>query len=178
MVNSPDCNEDSPAACWTSDSATSSVPAAPLSRKFDSVAPVYVLLLNSLRSTKPSGLRDSTLKNTTAAKTKTTARVITTGFNHPRAAPCPMTMFTATIETMKEVMPYQSKRRFSRDATLLSGAPRSNTKLMTVTTIDIQKIQRHPRDEATRPPKSAETPEPPHAPMAQKLTARCRSPPP
>src|SRR5678816_4122866 len=119
MVNSPDCREDNPAPCWTSDSATSSVPAAPLSRKLESVAPVYVLLLNSLRSTKPSGLRDSTLKNTTAATTKTTASVITTGFDHPRAEPCPMTMFTATIEMMKEVRPNQSKRRLSADVTCL-----------------------------------------------------------
>src|ERR1051325_11007099 len=162
MVNSPDCNDDSPAACWTSDSATSSVPAAPLSRKLESVAPVYVLLLNSLRSTKPSGLRDSTLKNTAAASTKTRASVMTTGFNHPRAEPCPMTMFTATIAMMKDVKPNQSKRRFSGEVTLLSGAPRNNRKLTTETMIDIQKIQRHPRDEATRPPKRAETPEPPH----------------
>src|ERR1041385_8928238 len=118
MVNSPDCNEDSPAACWTSDNATSSVPAAPLSRKLESVAPVYVLLLNNLRSTKPSGLRDSTLKNTTAAPLKTAASVITTGFNHPRAEPCPMTMFTATIAMMKDVKPNQSKRRFSGKVTL------------------------------------------------------------
>src|ERR1043166_959024 len=92
MVNSPDCNDDSPAACWTSDNETSSVPAAPLSKKLESVAPAYVLLLNSLRSTKPSGLRDSTLKNTTAAMTNTTTSVITTGLNHPKAKPCPMTM--------------------------------------------------------------------------------------
>src|SRR5690349_11116574 len=172
MVNSPDCNEDSPAACWTSDSATSSVPAAPLSRKLESVAPAYVLLLNSLRSTKPLGLPDSTLKNTTAATTKTTASVITTGFSHPSAEPCPMTTFTATIAMMKAARPYQSKRRCSGDATLLSGAPRSNRKLMAAITIDIQKIQRHPIEEATRPPKSAETPEPPHDPIDQKLTAR------
>jgi|SRR6185503_583205 len=175
MVNSPDCNEDNPAPCWTRDRATSSVPAAPLSRKFDSVAPAYVLLLNSLRSTKPSGFRDSTLKNTIAARMKTTARIITIGLNHPSAAPCPITMFTANIETMKAVKPYQSKRRFSGDATLLSGAPRKKRKLMTATRIDIQKIQRHPTEEATRPPKSAETPEPPHEPMDQKLTARWRS---
>jgi len=86
-----------------------------------------------------------------------------------------MTMFTATIAMMKAVNPYQSKRRFSGDATLLSGAPRSNRKLMTATTIDIQKTQRHPREEATRPPKRAERPEPPQAPIDQKLTARCRS---
>src|ERR1044072_6555051 len=154
MVNSPDCNEDNPAACWTSDSATSSVPAAPLSRKLESVAPVYALLLNSFRSTKPSGLRDSTLKNTTTATTKTTASVITTGFNHPRADPCPMTMFTATIAMMKEVKPNQSKRRFSGEVTLLSGAPRNNRKLTTETMIDIQKIQRQPREDATRDRKS------------------------
>src|SRR5689334_7583952 len=168
MVNNPDCNEESPAPCWTSDSATSSVPAAPLSRKFESVAPVYVLLLNSLRSTKPSGLRDSTLKNTTAVRTKTTARVITTGLVHPRAEPCPMTMFTASIATMNDVKPYQSKLRFPGDVTLLSGAPRSNRKLITATRIDIQKIQRHPREDATSPPNRAERPEPPHEPIDQK----------
>src|ERR1041384_3302334 len=170
MVNSPDCNEDSPAACWTSDSATSSVPAAPLSRKLERVAPVYVLLLNSRRSTKPSELRDSTLKNTTAARTKMTASVITTGFTHPRAEPCPMTMFTATIAMMKDVKPYQSKRRFSGEVTLLSGAPRKNRKLTTETMRDTKKTQRHPRKEATSPPKRPETPEPPHEPMDQKLT--------
>src|SRR5690349_1301720 len=175
MVNSPDCKEDKPAPCWTRDSATSSVPAAPLRRKFDNVAPVYVLLLNSLRSTKPSGLRDSTRKNTAAATTNTTTRLITTGLSHPSAEPCPMTMFTATIETMKAIKPYQSKRRVSDDATLLSGAPRNNRKLMMATTIDIPKIQRHPRDDATSPPNSAETPEPPHEPMDQKLIARWRS---
>src|ERR1044072_488534 len=132
MVNNPDCNEESPAPCWTCDSATSSVPAAPLSRKFESVAPVYVLLLNSLRSTKPSGLLDSTLKNTTAASTKTTASVITTGLVHPSAEPCPITTFTASIATMKDVKPYQSKLRCPGDVTLLSGAPRSNRKLMTL----------------------------------------------
>src|SRR6185369_198034 len=165
MVNSPDCNDDSPAACWTSDSETSSVPAAPLSRKLESVAPVYVLLLNSRRSTKPSALLDATLKNTSAATMKTTASVITTGCNHPKAGPCPMTMFTATIAMMKEVKPDQSKRCFCGAATLLSGAPRNKTKLITATRIDIQKIQRHPRADATSPPKSAETPEPPHDPM-------------
>src|ERR1043165_6154088 len=172
MVNRPDRNEDRPAACWTSDNATSSVPAAPLSRKLESVAPEYVLLVNSLRSTKPSGLRDSTLKNTTAATTKITASVITKGFNHPSAEPCPMTMFTATIEMMKDVKPNQSKLRFSVDVTLLSGAPRNNRKLMTESMIATQKIQRHPRVEATSPPKRAETPEPPHDPMDQKLIAR------
>src|ERR1051325_5403422 len=172
MVNSPDCKEDSPAPCCTRDSATSSVPAAPLSRKLESVAPAYVLLLNSLRSTNAYGLPDSILKNTTAPRTKTTASVITTGFSHPKAAPCPMTMFTATIAIMKVVKPYQSKRVFCVETPLLSGAPRNNRKLITATTIDIQKIQRHPREEATRPPKSAETPEPRHDPMDQKLTAR------
>src|SRR5689334_12429213 len=172
MVNSPDCNDDSPAPCWTSDSATSSVPAAPLSKKFESVAPAYVLLLNSFRSTKPSELRVSTLKNTNTAITKTTASVITSGLDHPKAEPCPITMFTATIATMKDVNPYQSKLRFSCVATLHSGAPRSNRKLMTATTIDIQKIQRHPRDDATSPPNRAETPEPPQEPMDQKLIAR------
>src|ERR1041385_982174 len=167
MVNNPDCKEYSPAPCWTSDSATSSVPAAPLRRKLDSVAPAYVLLLNNLRSTKPSGLRDSTLKKTSAASTKTTASVITTGLVHPSAEPCPMTMFTATIDMMNEANPTQSKRCSCDAVTLLSGAPRNNTKLTTATTIDIQKIQRHPREDATRPPKRAETPEPPHEPMAQ-----------
>ena len=81
-------------------------------------------------------------------------------------------MFTATIATMKVVKPYQSKRVFSVDTPLLSGAPRNNRKLIRATTIDIQKIQRHPRDEATRPPNNAETPEPPHDPIDQKLTAR------
>ena len=47
-----------------------------------------------------------------------------------------------------------------------------STKLMSATTIDIQKIHRHPREEATRPPKSADTPEPPHEPMDQELSAR------
>src|SRR5690349_9949002 len=174
MVNSPDCNEDSPAPCWTSDSATSSVPAAPLSKKFESVAPVYVLLLNSLRSTKPSALLDSTLKNTTAASAKTTASVITSGLVHPRAAPCPITMFTASIAMMNDIKPNQSKLCFRDDATLLSGAPRSNTKLTTATRIDIQKIQRHPREDAMSPPNRAESPEPPHEPMDQKLIARWR----
>src|SRR5690348_10232964 len=101
-----------------------------------------------------------------------TASAITTGFSHPNAGPCPMTTFTATIAMIKAVKPYQSKRRLSSEAPLLSGAPRSSRKLMTATTIDIQKIQRHPRVEATRPPNSAETPEPPHDPIDQKLTAR------
>src|ERR1051325_6251333 len=172
MVSSPDCKEESPAPCCTRDSATSSVPAAPLSRKLESVAPAYVLLLNNLRSTNPSVLPDSIQKNAAAARTKTTASVITKGFNHPKAVPCPMTMFTATMAMMNAMKPYQSKRRLSSDVALLSGAPRSNRKLMTETTIVIQKIQRHPKEEATRPPKRAETPEPPHDPIDQKLNAR------
>src|SRR6185369_12298093 len=119
MVNSPDCNDDSPAACWTSDSETSSVPAAPLSRKLESVAPVYVLLLNSLRSTKPSALLDSTLKNTSAATMKTTASAITTGCNNPKVEPCPMKCFNATNAIMKEEKKDKSKRCFCGDATLL-----------------------------------------------------------
>ena len=107
--------------------------------------------------------------------TNTTASATIAGFSHPSAAPCPMTMFTATMAMIKAAKPYQSKRLSCVDSTLLSGVPLISRKLTTATRIEIQKIQRHPREEATRPPKSAETPEPPHEPMDQKLSARWRS---
>ena len=40
------------------------------------------------------------------------------------------------------------------------------------TAIDIQKIHRHPRVDATKPPNKALSPEPPHEPIDQKLKAR------
>jgi hypothetical protein len=41
--------------------------------------------------------------------------------------------------------------------------------------MDIQKIQRHPREDAIRPPNSEQMPDPPQEPIDQKLSARCRS---
>ena len=55
------------------------------------------------------------------------------------------------------------------------GVPRSRRRLAIATTIDIQKIQRQPMVEATKPPKSERRPDPPHEPIDQKLSARCRS---
>src|ERR1051325_4601075 len=167
MVSSPDCREESPAPCCTRASATSSVPAAPLSRKLESVAPVYVLFLNRVRSTKPLALPDSTLKKTNAAMTNTTASAIIVGFSQPSAAPCPMTMFTATMAMIKAAKPNQSKRLSCEDSTLLSGVPLISRKLRIAIGMEIQNIQRHRSEEATRPPKSAETPEPPQEPIDQ-----------
>ena len=73
---------------------------------------------------------------------------------------------------MNAMKPGQSNRRFSTVLTLLSDVPLSRRALRAVTAIDIQKIQRHPSEDATRPPNSAQSPEPPHEPMDQKLTAR------
>jgi hypothetical protein len=79
----------------------------------------------------------------------------------------PITRFTATIPMVKAMKPYKSKRTVSVDCTLLSGVPLISMKLTTDTRIDSQKIQRHPTADATRPPKSAEAPEPPHEPIDQ-----------
>jgi hypothetical protein len=43
----------------------------------------------------------------------------------------------------------------------------ATTAITIATTIDSQKIQRHPTDDATSPPKSAEAPEPPPDPIDQ-----------
>lgn len=71
--------------------------------------------------------------------------------------------------------PNQSNRGWSAVVTLFSGVSLSRKALTAATAIDIRKIHRHPREDATRPPKSAQSPEPPQEPMDQKLTARCRS---
>jgi hypothetical protein len=73
------------------------------------------------------------------------------------------------------ISPNQSKGSRSFVSILLSGVPQISRKLAIATAIDIQKIQRHPIVDATRPPNSAQTPEPPHEPMDQKLSARWRS---
>src|SRR5437867_2148050 len=107
--------------------------------------------------------------------TKTSAGPITVGFSHPRASPCPMTIFKATMAMMNARKPNQSNRGRSAVVTLFSGVSLSRKALTAATAIDIQKIHRHLREDATRPPKSAQSPEPPQEPMDQKLTARCRS---
>src|SRR6185436_169533 len=107
--------------------------------------------------------------------TKTSVRPITVGFSHPNASPCPMTIFKATMAMINARNPNQSNRGLAVDFTLFSGVPLSRKALPVATAIDIQKIHRHPREDAIRPPKSAQSPEPPHEPMDQKLTARCRS---
>ena len=68
---------------------------------------------------------------------------------------------------VKAVNPYQSNRTISPDVTLLSGVPLISKKLTIAPRIESQKIERHPRDAATRPPKSAEAPAPPQEPIDQ-----------
>src|SRR6478672_2033810 len=75
----------------------------------------------------------------------------------------------------KAVKPAQSNDVWSASGMRLSGVPFIRTKLSAATAMDIQKIQRHPREDATSPPKSEQTPDPPHEPIDQKLNARCRS---
>ena len=70
--------------------------------------------------------------------------------------------------------PNQSNRGWLAVVTLVSGVLLSRNALTAATAIDIQKIHRHPTEDAIRPPKSAQSPEPPQEPMDQKLTARCR----
>lgn len=79
--------------------------------------------------------------------------------------------------TMKAKRPSQSNGARAVALAFDSGVPRIRRKLATATAIDIQKIQRQPTVEATKPPKSALRPEPPHEPMDQKLIARWRSAP-
>src|SRR5690349_18123998 len=97
----------------------------------------------------------------------TTVSAMTVGLRHPRTAPWPMTTLTATMPMVKVVNPYQSNGTISPDLTLLSGVPLISKKLTIAPTIDSQKIERHPRDAATRPPKSAEAPPPPQDPIDQ-----------
>jgi hypothetical protein len=54
--------------------------------------------------------------------------------------------------------PNQSNRGWSAVLTLFSGVPLSRKALTVATAIDIQKIHRHPREDAIRPPKSAQSP--------------------
>ncbi len=57
----------------------------------------------------------------------------------------------------------------------LSGVPRSKNSASRATAIEKTKIQRQPRPVAIAPPTKEQRPLPPHEPMTQKLTARCRA---
>lgn len=89
-VSSPDCNDDRPAANWTRPSETIRVPAAPLSRKLESVAPVKVLFLNNFRSTNAVDLLVSICRNTRPNTTKAASSAIPVQLSQPMLGPCEM----------------------------------------------------------------------------------------
>jgi hypothetical protein len=125
-VINPDCKEDSPASSCTSASETSNVPAAPLSKKLDKVAPEKVLFLKSDKSTKLLLRLVSIRKKTIADMIKMAQPINIAGLNQPSAEPWPITMFNDNKEIIKETSPAQSKDFSAVADDLLSGVPRIN----------------------------------------------------
>jgi hypothetical protein len=109
-VSRPECSEDQPEACWTRPSATTSVPAEPLSRKFERVAPEKVLLSKMVRSTNGPGLRVSIQKNARIKTANATTRPSDAPENQPSFGPCEMKTLIASIAATKANSPDQSNR--------------------------------------------------------------------
>ncbi len=177
-VSRPDCSEDMPAATWTRPRETISVPAAPLRRKLDRVAPANVALRNSFRFRTGLLRLVSIPKNTSVPTTATAMSPMPVQLSQPISGPCEMYTLRATSATTRLTMPPQSKVPPAFAADLDSGVPRSRNRATTESTIEIQKMDRQPRnDVAIRPPNRAQKPEPPHEPMDQNDSARWRSSP-
>jgi len=178
-VNSPAFSDDQPAARCTRPSATTSVPAEPLRRKFESVAPAKVLLLKMLRSTNGAAFLVSILKKVRMNTTKATSRPREAPENHPSLGPCEMKTLIASIATTKATSPDQSNRWCDAEsAALESGVSLIRKSDARATAIEIQKIDRQPRKEAAiSPPNSEQNPDPPHEPIDQNDSARSRASP-
>lgn len=86
------------------------MPTEALTRKLETVAPVYTGLPNRPKSTKPCALPDSMRKNAMAATTKATPSPTTTGLPQPSVLPWVTTTCSASMATMKVTTPGRSKR--------------------------------------------------------------------
>src|SRR5690606_23749477 len=113
----------------------------------------------------------------TAATTVTAASPRASGLAQPSVPPCRTSTCSAIIASMKVSTPPTSKRYGPLLSALLSGVPRIIHRPSNDTATDRKKIQRQPKDCATRPPNSAARPPPPQDPIDHRLTARCRAAP-
>ena len=107
---------------------------------------------------------------------KATSRPSEAPENQPSFGPCEMNTLIASIAATNVSKPGQSK-----PWPVASGTPGrrrvlgSGSSDSTPTTIEMTKIERHPKnDAAIKPPKRAQNPEPPHEPIDQNDTARLR----
>ena len=153
------------------------MPATPLSMKLEMVAPVKILLSNSLKSMNGLPALPSAMKNSTPATTVTAAAVRMKGLVQPSLLPCVITICRPTMPTMKVTMPARSSVALPSLSTLLSGVPRIISMPSTDTAAQAKKIERQPKFCVIRPPNSAHRPEPPHEPIDHIDTARWRSAP-
>ena len=86
-VNIPACCAERPPPTCRSIIDTSSIPATPFNRKFESVAPVYVALRNSAKFTNGSRALVSALRNATPTTTAIATKASVIGFVHPNSLP-------------------------------------------------------------------------------------------
>lgn len=107
--------------------------------------------------------------------TATAASASTTGLVQPSCIPKIRTIIMASTATMKFISPMTSKGWAFPPATRLSGVPRMSSIATRQTTVEMRKIQIHPRVLAIVPPKTAAEPAPPKEPIDHIETARCRA---
>ena len=148
--------------------------------KFESVAPLYPLFLNKLKSTSGfSVLNSRRTKNIPAIKNIPNNDRMT-GDNNPRSDAC----VTITL-TLNNVITNKIKPITSNFEPLLSVSVSGSFFVSGVClikknesidkAIEIIKIHCHPIVEAINPPNNEHIPLPPHEPIDQKLNARCLS---
>ena len=97
------------------------------------------------------------------------------GLLQPQPWPLLINRFTSTSATIRLSRPPTSSLCWLALALRLSGVPRSKNSASRATAIEKTKIQRQPSPVAIAPPTKEQRPLPPHEPMTQKLTARCRA---
>src|SRR3569833_3437967 len=92
--------------------------------KLDKAAPLKVMFLNRVRSTKPFTLPISVLKKTKIETRNIAPRINIVGLNHPNALPCPITKLSATMATTNAIRPVQSNGLRPGRAAGRAGGPR------------------------------------------------------